>query len=805
MKTSTSLRVLTIFILFTFLTFFNLNAQDEIADIVESYEDYTSDAREVVYVHLNKSTYIKGESIGFTAYVLDKKDRKSSKVTTNLYISLEDENKKVIKKKLLKVENGVASNIIELDSSFTSGHYTFKAYTNWMRNFNEQNYFIESVRIIDPKTEEYIETASVENSIDAQFLPEGGHLLNGVVNNVGVVLKDSKGYGIASVKGEVKDHEDNLITEFEVNQFGIGRFPLLAELGKSYKINMSYLNKDYSFTLNEKIEPIGVTLSLVSHRNKAIVSLITNKESLEHLKNKPYQLALHNGESINTLDIVFNKELTIIKAFELSDMPSGINMFTLFNENNEPIIERLLFNYHGIDILTSNDLSAVKANDSITLKLNFKHINTNEFNNISVSVLPQETNCYNRHHNILSYAYLQPYVNGSIENAKYYFTDISLEKKLELDNLLITQGWSSYDWNEIFKPNSGLDYPFEQGFTLKANINKDVKNTNSTYMVHALTNQEPKLFETDKNNKTYSVENVFLTEKDSMFLSEVKAKDQLAPAKLYLQAYPNEIPVLYTNKSILKPKADYETLASLNNKVLFVNLNNVQQLKEVVVTTELDRIKIRTKELSNHTFGRVKIPSQLDRLNFYTLADYLVSSNVNVTESYGTFIANFRRNGKSRATKNSPQSVNQGAAIFLDGLQMMDTSMFYRFPLSNIDYVELDPTGFTGGIRGSKGIIRLYTLTGSANKSVNRETAQKYTIPLTFSAKKKFYVPKYRYQNDDFFKGYGTIDWQPELVTDNDGNVSIKIKQPEVPVTLFIEGIANDGSFIFEEKSISLN
>ncbi len=120
MKTSTYFRVLTLFVLFTFLTFFSLNAQDAIVDIVESYEDYASDAREVVYVHLNKSTYIKGESIGFTAYVLDKKDKKSSKVTTNLYISIEDENKNVIKKKLLKVENGVASNIIELDSSFTS-------------------------------------------------------------------------------------------------------------------------------------------------------------------------------------------------------------------------------------------------------------------------------------------------------------------------------------------------------------------------------------------------------------------------------------------------------------------------------------------------------------------------------------------------------------------------------------------------------------------------------------------------------------------------------------------------------------
>lgn len=29
--------------------------------------------------------------------------------------------------------------------------------------------------------------------------------------------------------------------------------------------------------------------------------------------------------------------------------------------------------------------------------------------------------------------------------------------------------------------------------------------------------------------------------------------------------------------------------------------------------------------------------------------------------------------------------------------------------------------------------------------------------------------------------------------------------KPEVSITLFIEGIANDGSFIFEEKTILLN
>tara|TARA_R110002049_G_scaffold26207_3_gene91456 strand:+ start:1769 stop:1879 length:111 start_codon:yes stop_codon:yes gene_type:complete len=33
----------------------------------------------------------------------------------------------------------------------------------------------------------------------------------------------------------------------------------------------------------------------------------------------------------------------------------------------------------------------------------------------------------------------------------------------------------------------------------------------------------------------------------------------------------------------------------------------------------------------------------------------------------------------------------------------------------------------------------------------------------------------------------------------------VKIAKPKIPITLYIEGIANDGSFIIEKKTISVN
>ncbi|GAB5563515.1 MAG: hypothetical protein Wins2KO_05780 [Winogradskyella sp.] len=264
-----------------------LSYSQEQSNFLKSYTDYTEASRELIHVHLNKSAYLKGEDIGFTAYVFDKSTKQPSLSTTNLYVNLVDDTNNVVKKALLKVDNGVASNVFTIDTTLTTGNYTFKAYTNWMRNFNERNYFEEHIEIINPNDSKKPKTKVVSKNFDAQFLPEGGHLLNGVINNVGVIIKDHNGYGIANVIGKVYDDNNQFITEFEVNQLGIGKFLLLAQSNTSYKVKLNKNGNIYDFKLNSIVEPIGVTLSVTSHRGKTIVALTTNKESLSYVKGKP--------------------------------------------------------------------------------------------------------------------------------------------------------------------------------------------------------------------------------------------------------------------------------------------------------------------------------------------------------------------------------------------------------------------------------------------------------------------------------------------------------------------------------------
>jgi hypothetical protein len=639
MKAKSSLLSTLIFVLF--LNTANLFAQQS-DPVVSAFDDYGMVPREVAYLSLNKSTYIKGESIGFTAYVLDKKTKKNSLDATNLYVSIEDDDNKIVAQKLLKLKSGVSSNIFEIDSSFTSGYYTIKAYTNWMRNFDEQDFFVETFRVIDPSAETSIETELIKTEIDAQFLPESGHLVELINNTIGVVVKDKKGYGVPNASGKVYDNTNILISEFKLNALGIGRFLLLPERNKTYKVVIDYNNNTHSFQLNHPIEPVGVTLSVKEFKDKVYITLNTNQNTLVQLQNKGYKLTLHNGDRIDSQSIYFNDYTTITKTYEVTQLPTGINIFTLFNESDQPVAERLFFNYNGVENFKPYNVTAQASKDSVKLKVNFKNIDPEQFNTLSVSVLPSDTRSFKRHHNILSYTYLQPYVKGHIENAKYYFTNVSYKTKFDMDNLLLTQGWSSYDWDAIFNNSLTFKYPFEQGITLKANINEQNISPKEAYMVRGPNNEEPNIFRLEKGEKSFMVKNVFLSDGDSIFISKMGKNRKLTYPKLYLQSVPNRIPYFDNSFAVLNPKEDYQSLASLkSSRINTESISNIQQLEEVVIVSEYDKAIIRTQELQKGRFGDVKVITRQDRMAYFFLEDYMQTQAGIITNKSRTNITFF--------------------------------------------------------------------------------------------------------------------------------------------------------------------
>lgn len=785
--------------LFILLIQFSTTSQDLFKDkkIDTAFIKYSERPRETAYVHLNKSTYITNEDLGFTAYVFHKNDKKLSLLTKNLYVVIRDKNNKTVKEKLLKVENGITQNVFKIDSLFASGNYKFFAYTNWMKNFKEQNFFVQSFKVINPDDTKIIENKTISAKIDAQFLPESGHLVANIRNTVGVIIKNDLGFGIPNVSGTLLDDKNEAMASFKVNKLGISRFSFVPENGKKYHVNINYNDNLSRFNI-DKIEQKGMVLSVVQKREEVLVSAKTNALTLAILKNKNYKITLHNGTNITSFPIEF-KNKTIHKIFKTKNLTPGINVFTLFDPLNNPIAERTIFNYKGIKITKSDAISVKKNSDSLDISISYKTVNTAALNNVSISVLPQNEITYKHQHNIISQTYLQPYIKGAVENAHYYFKNINNTKRFDLDNLLLTQGWSSYSWYSIFNHSPDLNYFFEKGITLKANVNNTEK---SKYALHSVNSKRPNYYILAKNDKEFLATDLFPVTKETLKISKIEDKGKLVPAKLYPQFFPNTIPELNQEYALFDGNSnqEIETVIYKDAKIITTSLNKVQEVDEIVITANLE--KRRIEEIKNRSFGRVYVVDEHYRKIGMKVPDFI--------NGKGGYVGgiNPTNNNVWIALRNDNISIHGGGTptIYLDGTQLVDFQMLFNIDTSEIDYIDLNVNGIGSGIRSGGGVIKIFTNPMLAYTEKNNKTLQEFNFPITFSESKKYYTPRYQNYNSKFYREYGVIDWLPINKINTDGTISFKVANIQYNnIKLFIEGFANDGTFISETKEIMID
>nr|WP_321232718.1 hypothetical protein [uncultured Psychroserpens sp.] len=784
MKTFTSTLLFTCF--FVFLISSICFAQND-DSVIASFEKYTELPREIAYAHLNKSIYIKGEIIGLSAYVLDKNTKKPSKLTTNLYCTISDTENNIIKNQLIKVDNGFASTTFELDSLFSSGEYVVKAYTNWMKNFEEQNLFVERIKIIDPDIDSYIKPETIENVVDAQFLPEGGHLLAEVQNTMGVVVKNIKGFGIPFAYGEVFDNAGNMITNFKTNELGLGRFLLTPSKNENYTVKFEHLGKRFSFPITD-IKHNGVSITVNDLNDQVAVTLKTNSNTFPLIKNKAYQLSIHNGSKMKVIDFTFDTQ-KITKIIDYRDLYTGINVFTLFDAQNQPILERLFFRFNGINRIQAGDISIKRNQDSLRIKVPLKQFNTNITSNISVSVLPAETKSYNSNHNIISYTYLQPYIKGHIENAGYYFKDINRKTKFELDNLLLTQGWSSYDWNTIFNHVPINTFPFENGIGFKANVNSDSSNQ---YLMYGLSDNNGDLFTLTDGQKAFLKSGLFPTENEPLKIGEINSKGKLKESSLYLQFYPSKIPSYDSEFIVMNPKTETVSTSTALEPFEKSSLDKIQELNQVVV--EAKPKFTRAERLKAKSYGKIDVFDEKMRQHNPSLALYFNRRG---------FVAN-NNNGRFTITHRLWGTPN----IWLDGIRLSTYDFLISLQMDTIDYIEIKRSGIGDGLAsGYPGaVIKIWTdPTILLKKKVGKQQFKAYNMPLTFTKPKTFYVPKYKNYTSAFFKEYGVVGWTPNVSIEGNSIVTNVFDTKTDYLKVIIEGMDANGYMISEEKIINLN
>jgi alpha-2-macroglobulin-like protein len=109
---------------------------------------------EKVYVQFDKPFYKPGEDIWFNVFLINSNTHKPSTISDVVYVELIDPKGNVAAKVELVVREGSANGDFVIEESMPGGIYRVRAFTQWMKNFGENNFFkkdIQVQRIITPR------------------------------------------------------------------------------------------------------------------------------------------------------------------------------------------------------------------------------------------------------------------------------------------------------------------------------------------------------------------------------------------------------------------------------------------------------------------------------------------------------------------------------------------------------------------------------------------------------------------------------------------------------------------------------
>ncbi len=760
------------FLLSTTLGVSKLNGQA----IENKYTEYFKQPREIPYLHLNKTNFIEGEEVWFQAYVLNQKTSKLHQHTTNLYCHIYNENSEYKQSKLLYVKNGIASNSFKIDESFTENTYYIKATTNWMKNFEEDDSFTQKIHIVSNNTAK----ASIQNTesyYDLQLLPEGGHLVANTNAVVGLLIKDKKNKGVQIKSGFLLKADNTELQPIAVNQFGLGKINFFYEQNSRYKVKITTFDDEVIVKDIEPAKDHGISLQ-VDNLNTAIIQLKikTNASTLKMNKGAKFYLFIHNTNSLSKHSFVLKEEATEYEFFlSAKKLPKGINIITILNEDEYPILERLIFNYDK-EMFASIDTKILsKSRDSLSLQLSK---NNDQIHYLSASFLPEETQSYETDNNLITKLLLKPFVKGTIENSTYYFKDTNRKKLVDLDLLLLNQGWSRYNWNTVFNRKPNFKFEFEKGITVSGTMKSKVKD--STVLL-LFSPKSELVLNTSVVNNQFTFDHIYLKDSSEVNFS-IQGNRRLKVPSISSTFYPilNKKDTTFSKTFSVNVNADLKDFIS--DRIVLDEVTLQLKPKEKNRPTRLFATSTRYKNTD---------PFYIKSRN---ILSFLATKGFQVTGSFPfTVISN------NRGISNFRQ--NQGAAteVTLDGIPIVTQEFNNLNFISNMtldDFEEIIISKNDGG--------QIYLYSNKEKRNLSEDAFQKVISPIGFASEKTYYTPNYNTSDVSAFKKYAAIFWKPNMVFEQKNYTFSVPHFNQKNIRLFIEGITKEGAIIYEEKVLSL-
>ncbi|GAB2981524.1 TonB-dependent receptor plug domain-containing protein [Mucilaginibacter puniceus] len=227
---------------------------------------------EKVYLHFDKPYYAIGDTIWFKAYItIDV--HQPSPLSKVVYVDVISSKDSLVQTLKLQASAATAlGNIVLSSPLYKQGNYRFRAYTNWMRNFDAAYFFNKTIAV-----------GNVEKQISTNIWVSGVTQNNNTKVTARVSYKDAAGnpYANKKVSWKVLSYDDEKISNGKGTTDANGILVVNFSTNKTSALNTSTLSTDIDY---------------------ADYKSLTNTFSLKHAADKPdVQFFPEGGDLVNSV------------------------------------------------------------------------------------------------------------------------------------------------------------------------------------------------------------------------------------------------------------------------------------------------------------------------------------------------------------------------------------------------------------------------------------------------------------------------------------------------------------------------
>ena len=808
--------------------------------------------QEKIHLHTDRDFYVPGEKIWFRAYVADAVTHRQYAVQSRyVYVEMISPVDTLINRVMIAQTDGMFYGYLPITKNIPEGNYTLCAYTRHMENMGDDYFFKKNIRIealtvnnaenggnrgtgeqknrINSPLSEELEGASY----DVSFFPEGGNLPEGVVSKIAFKALNRTGQP-EPVSGYLVDENGVAVTPeqtIRTGHAGMGVFNYLPETGKQYRLvcrNEAGLEKRFDLP---QPDPRARSLAVSVQSNGIRIGV---QKSVNIPDISCYLLMHSRGDILYFSEWDNRQEFVMLNP---EDLPAGVIQVVLFDEQMNPLSERLIFSKNDasaeVEIRTDQEEYGIREKITATITPSLSGNVVEGFlspslrgrvgeglSHFSVAVTDDRDIAVDETTTILSSLLLSSELKGYIENPAYYFRD-----DIAMDLLMMTHGWRRYNIPEVVRGHIETpQIPFQQFQEISGRVktmvlNRPVPDSEIFIMMKSEGEDEDGSFgimSTDENG-LFAVSQLAFPDSTTFFIQALNRKGR-DNVRLNVEplSFPQSVYALQTPLSRLQI-TDTETKDDPDINAFMEKAEQRAKFEEDIWTLYLDEVEV--------TAPIIKKKEPRDDFYLNASADYTITREVMETYKFPSIVNYLQMIPRTRVTYDYNGQMNvdflkvvSGEIVppiivvdgvtydYEDGIEILNS-----FTVDDIESIDaIQGIGATIlGTRGAGGALSITSRRWGGTDILNPKFNNVVYNPVGYQKPVEFYAPKYetREARQTTIPDYRTtIFWKPDVVVSDEGEASFDFYTSDFPATysVVIEGITDDGKPVRQVKKIRI-